>query len=65
MQQCFNLQSKVKILKIISSRYLLRQIFQKLKIPCNFYCLKKEFNLAKKSNYFKYDVWTKVLQKKY
>ena len=37
----------------------------KIKNPLKLYiCLKKEFNLAKKSNYFKYDVWTKVLQNK-
>ncbi len=37
----------------------------KIKNPFKlFICLKKEFDLAKKSNYFKYDVWTKVLQKK-
>ena len=61
LQPC---NSKVKILKIISSKHLPRQIFQRSKIPCNFlFALKKSLILAKKSNYFKYDVWTKVLQK--
>jgi len=37
----------------------------KIKRPSKlFLCLKKEFYLAKKDNFFKYDVWTKVLQKK-
>ena len=37
----------------------------KIKSPSKlFLCLKNEFNLAKKNNFFKYDVWTKVLQKK-